>query len=92
MDHLIHDHEKRQRLWRNRNNGISEIDIINTKTVGNSNSNSNSAISQLLVQKMVSLFISVAAAWMTREGWLSKASNMFKKIGIITIIKILYYS
>ena len=77
MDHLIQDHEKRQRYWRS--GRIPEIDIINN------NGNSNSASSQL-IHKLLAITISITAAWITRIAWLQKASIVIKALGIIIVI------
>ena len=76
MDHLIRDHEHRNRLWRKRDGGgyINDIEIksSNGKTY--------------LMEKLFIIGFSAVVAFLTRVSWQDKVKNLSHRIGLDKLI------
>ena len=77
MDHLIRDHETRNRLWRKRDFGgdISDIEI---KTSSNGKT--------YLMEKLFIIGFSAVVAFLTRVSWHDKVKNLSHRIGLDKLI------
>ena len=79
MDHLIRDHENRNRLWRKRDfGGGLDLNDIDIRTSSNGKT--------YLMEKMFIIGFSAVVALLTRVSWLDKVKNLSHRIGLDKLI------